>query len=100
MYHSWELKKLDPSYSETTHLLGLRLWLQGVLMSALCCRSFRSNRCLVSEYEMSNFLGSQDTANRLYTVTAFYTAFSGEVRLLNKDPTRNCVYGSMNFTNT
>ena len=58
--HSWEPKKLCPSYSETTHLLGLRLWLQGVLMRALCCRSFRSNRCLVSEYEGPNFLGSQE----------------------------------------
>ena len=57
--HSWEPKKLDTSYSETTHLLGLRLWLQGVLMRALCCRSFRSNRCLVSEYEVPNVLGSQ-----------------------------------------
>ena len=50
--HSWEPKKLDTSYSETTHLLGLRLWLQGVLMRALCCQSLRSNRCLVSEYEV------------------------------------------------
>ena len=29
-------------------------------MRALCCRSFRSNRCLVSEYEVPNFLGSQE----------------------------------------
>ena len=53
--HSWEPKKLGTSYSETTHLLGLRLWLQGVLMRALCCQSFRSNRCLVSEYEVRTF---------------------------------------------
>ncbi len=46
MSHSWELKKLGTSYPESTHLLGLRLWLQGVLMRALCCRSFSSNRCL------------------------------------------------------
>ena len=59
MSHSWEHKKLGTSYSETTHLLGLRLWLQGVLMRALCCRRFRSNRCLVSEYEVPNVLGSQ-----------------------------------------
>ena len=60
MSHSWEPNKLGTSYSETTHLLGHKLWLQGVLMRALCCRSFRSNRCLVSEYEVSNFLGSQE----------------------------------------
>ena len=48
--YSWEPKKFGTSYSETTHLLGLRFWIQGVLMRALCCRSFRSNRCLVSEY--------------------------------------------------
>ena len=36
MSHSWELKKLDHSYSETTYLLGLRLCLQGILMRALC----------------------------------------------------------------
>ena len=53
-------KKLGTSYSETTHLFGLKLWLQGVLMRALSCRSFRSNRCLVSEYEVPNFLGSQE----------------------------------------
>ena len=59
MSHSWEHKKLGTSYSETTHLFGLKLWLQGVLMRAPCCRSFKSNRCLVSEYEVSNFLGSR-----------------------------------------
>ena len=32
VFHSWEPKKLGPSYSETTHLLGLRFLLQGVLM--------------------------------------------------------------------
>ena len=49
--YSWEPKKFGTSYSETTHLLGLRFLIQGVLMRALCCRrSFRSNRCLVSEY--------------------------------------------------
>ena len=58
--YSWEPKKFGTSYSETTHLLGLRFWIQGVLMRALCCRSFRSNRCLVSEYEVPNFLGSQE----------------------------------------
>ena len=60
MSHFWETKSSGTSYSETTHLLGLRLWLQGVLMRALCCRSFRSNRCLVSEYEVPSFLGSQE----------------------------------------
>ena len=29
-------------------------------MSALCCRSFRSNGCLVPEYKGPNFLGSQE----------------------------------------
>ena len=47
-FHSWEPKKLGISYSETTHLLGLKLWLQGVLVRALCCRCFRSSRGLVS----------------------------------------------------
>ena len=35
-----EPKKLGSSYSETTHLLGLKRWLQGVL--TLCCQSFGS----------------------------------------------------------
>ena len=58
--HFWQPKKLGTSYSETTHLFGLKLWLQVVLMRAPCCRSFKSNRCLVSEYEVPNFLGSQE----------------------------------------
>ena len=37
-------------------MLGLQLWLQGVLMRAPCCRSFKSNICLVSEYEVPNFI--------------------------------------------
>ena len=53
MSHSWEPKKLGTSYSETTSLLGLKLWLQGVLLWTLCCRSFKSNWCLVSAYEVS-----------------------------------------------
>ena len=60
MSHYWEPKKLGTSYSETTHLFGFKLWLHGVLMRAPCCRSFKSNRCLVSEYEVPNFLGSQE----------------------------------------
>ena len=32
--HSWEPKKLGTSYSETTHLFGLKLWLQEVPMGA------------------------------------------------------------------
>ena len=35
--HSWETKTLGTSYSETTNMLALRLWLQGVLMSTPCC---------------------------------------------------------------
>ena len=67
MSHSWEPKKLGTSYSETTHLFGLKLWLQGVLMRAPCCRNFKSSRCLVSEYEGPNFWvpKSRDT-RRMY----------------------------------
>ena len=35
------------------------------------------------------------TANCLYTVTGLYTAFSGKVRLLSKDPARNCAYDNV-----
>ena len=42
---------------ETTSLLGLKCWLR-VLMKVLRCQSFKSNRCLVSEYEVPNLLGS------------------------------------------
>ena len=60
MSHSWEPKKLGTSYSETTSLLGLKLWLQGVLMRTLCCRSFKSNWCLVSACKASQLFGSQE----------------------------------------
>ena len=73
MSHSWEHKKLGTSYSETTHLFGLKLWLQGVLMRAPCCRSFKSNRCLVSEYEAPNFLGSQEWDIFLGTPCTIYS---------------------------
>ena len=43
---------LGTSYSETTNLLDLKLRQQGVLMSTPCCRSLRSNRSIVSEYEV------------------------------------------------
>ena len=43
---------LGTSYSETTNLLDLKLWQQEVLMSTPCCRSLRSNRSVVSEYEV------------------------------------------------
>ena len=45
------------SHLETTSLLGLKCWLR-VLMKVLRCQSFKSNRCLVSEYEVPNLLGS------------------------------------------
>ena len=58
--HSWEPKKLGPMYSETKHLLDLKLRQQRALMSTPCSQSRRPNRCVVSEYELPNFLGSQE----------------------------------------
>ena len=52
--HSWEPKKLGSSYSETKHLLDLKLRQQRDLMSTPCSQSLRPNRCVVSEYEVSN----------------------------------------------
>ena len=43
-----------------TSLLGLKFWLQGVLMRTLCCRSFKSNWCLVSACKASQLFGSQE----------------------------------------
>ena len=60
MSHSWEPKKLGTSYSETNHLLDLKLRQQGALMSTPCSQSLRPNRCVVSEYEVPNFLCSQE----------------------------------------
>ena len=60
MSHSWEPKKLGTSYSETKHLLDLKLQQQIALMSTPCSQSLRPNRCLVSVYEVPNFLGSQE----------------------------------------
>ena len=60
MSHSWEPKKLGTSYSETKHLLDLKLRQQGALMSTPCSQSLRPNRCVVSEYEVPNFLCSQE----------------------------------------
>ena len=37
-------QNLGTSHLETTHLLGLKLWQQGVLASTPCCQSLRSNR--------------------------------------------------------
>ena len=36
----------------TTDQLGLKLWQQGVLMRTSCCQGLRSNRLVVSEYEV------------------------------------------------
>jgi len=47
-------------YLETKHLLDLKLRQQGALMSTPCSQSLRLNRCVVSEYEVANFLGSQE----------------------------------------
>ena len=58
--HSWEPKKLGTSYSETKHLLDLKLRQQGALTSTPCSQSLRPNRCVVSEYEVPNFLCSQE----------------------------------------
>ena len=57
VFHSWEPKKLGPSYSETKHLLDLKLRQQRALMSTPCSQSLRPNRCVVSEYEVPNFFG-------------------------------------------
>ena len=58
--HSWKLKTLGTSYSETTKLLDLKLWQQGVLMSTPCCQISTVYRLLVSEYEVSKVLSSQE----------------------------------------
>ena len=57
--HFRETKTSGTSYSETTNLLGLRLWLQGVLMSTPCCQISTSNRLVVSEYEVPKVLVSR-----------------------------------------
>ena len=46
--HSWETKTLGTSYSETTYLLDLKLWQQGVLMSNPCCQISTAYRLVVS----------------------------------------------------
>ena len=63
-----EPKKLGTSYSETKHLLDLKLGQQGALMSTPCSQSLRPNRCVVSEYKVPNLLGSQGwTSTNLFT---------------------------------
>ena len=57
--HFRETKTSGTSYSETTNLLGLRLWLQGVLMSTPCCQISTPNRLVVSEYEVPKVLVPQ-----------------------------------------
>ena len=58
--HSWELKTLGTSYSETTYLLDLKLWQQGVLMSTPCCQISTAYRLVVSGYEVAKVLVSQE----------------------------------------
>ena len=58
--HSWETKTLGTSYSETTYLLDLKLWQQGVLMSTPCCQISTAYRLVVSEYEVPKVLVSQE----------------------------------------
>ena len=60
MSHSWESKKLGTSYSETRHLLDLKIRQQRALMSTPCSQSLRPDRCVISEYEVPNILGSQE----------------------------------------
>ena len=58
--HSWETKTLITSYSETTYLLDLKLWQQGVLMSTPCCQILTAYRLVVSGYEVPKVLVSQE----------------------------------------
>ena len=58
--HSWETKTLGTSYSETTYLLDLKLWQQGVLMSTPCCQISTAYRLVVSGYEVPKVLVSQE----------------------------------------
>ena len=58
--HSWETKTLGTSYSETTYLLDLKLWQQGVLMSTPCCQISMVYRLVVSEHEVPKVLVSQE----------------------------------------
>ena len=58
--HSWGNQTLGTSYSETTYQLGLKLWQQGVLMRTPCCQSLRSNRLVVSEYEVPKVWFTQE----------------------------------------
>ena len=60
MSHSWEPKSWDALHAETKHQLDLKLRQQRVLMSTPCSQSLRPNRLVVSEYEVPNFLGSQE----------------------------------------
>ena len=57
---SWETITLGTSYSETTYLLDLKLWQQGVLMSTPCCQISTAYRLVVSEYEVPKVLVSQE----------------------------------------
>ena len=57
--HFRETTTSGTSNSETTYLLGLRLWLQGVLMSSPCCQISTPNRLVVSEYEVPKVLVSR-----------------------------------------
>ena len=58
-HHFRETKTLGTSYSETTNLLGVEIWQQGVLMSTPCSQSLRPNRLVVSEYEVPKVLVSR-----------------------------------------
>ena len=70
--HSWETKTLGTSYSETTYLLDLKLWQQGVLMSTPCCQISTAYRLVVSGYEVPKVLVSQEC--RLFFGTPCSTA--------------------------
>ena len=50
--HFIRTKTLGTSYSETTYLLGHKLWLQRVLVSTPSCQISTPNRLVVSEYEV------------------------------------------------
>ena len=74
-WHSWETKTLGTSYSETTYLLDLKLWQQGVLMSTPCCQISTAYRLVVSGYEVPKVSVSQEC--RLFfgtpcTTTMYY----------------------------
>ena len=76
-------KKLSGSYSESGHLLYLKVWLQRVLISTLCSQAFRLDRCLFSECEvLDHFIDLQTAQVFSGHPVVYYRAFQKTKTLL------------------